>query len=192
MISHLKGTLFSKELGSVILDVGGVGYRVYVSSATFSMLPAEAGSSVALFTHMAVRETSMDLYGFLDRDELSFFEMLIGVSGIGPKSALAILSLAPAPTLVSAIAGNDITYLTKVSGIGKKTAEKIVLELKDKIGSHADTGGELHKDSDVIEVLVSLGYTRDIARDTVKKIAPEFTGTSERVKEALKILADKK
>src|SRR5689334_3135332 len=132
MIGHLTGTVFEKELGAVILDVGGVGYRVHVSNATFAALPAETGSSVSLYTYMAVRETSMELYGFADKEELALFELLINVSGIGPKSGLAILSLANAATLTTAIAKNDVSYLTKVSGIGKKTAEKIILELKDK------------------------------------------------------------
>ncbi len=190
MISHLKGTLFEKDFGVVIIDVGGVGYRVAVSSATFAALPMEHDAPVSLYTYMAVRETSMELYGFADRDELSFFEMLIGVSGIGPKSALAILSLATATTLRTAISGNDVSYLTKVSGIGKKTAEKIILELKDKVGSHASSGPELKEDGDVIEVLVSLGYPRDDARDVLKKIPDSATGTSSRVKEALKILGN--
>jgi Holliday junction DNA helicase RuvA len=192
MISHLTGTVFEKEPGAVILDVAGVGYRVHVSSATFASLPVESGASVSLYTHMAVREDSMDLYGFTDRDELSLFEMLLSVSGIGPKSALAVLSLAGAVTLRTAIAKNDVSYLTKVSGIGKKTAEKIIVELKDKMGSYASAGPELREDADVVEVLVSLGYSRDEAREVVKRLPEDAAGTSSRVKEALKLLAEHK
>lgn len=192
MISHLAGTLFEKEIGAVIVDVGGVGYRVYVSNATFAALPAEAGSPVSLYTYMAVREDSQDLYGFFDRDEMSLFEMLLSVSGIGPKSALAILSLATTTTLRTAIVQNDVGYLTKVSGIGKKTAEKIIVELKDKLGSYVGVGPELREDADVVEVLVSLGYGRDEARGAVKKITGDAVGTSARVKEALKVLSEHK
>lgn len=192
MISHLTGELFEKERGSIILDVGGVGYRVYVSSATFAELPTENGAEISLYTHLAVREDAMDLYGFTDRDELALFELLLSVSGIGPKSALAVLSLAGAATLRTAIAKDDVSYLTKVSGIGKKTAEKIVLELKDKLGSFAGAGPELREDADVVEVLVSLGYARDEARDVVKRLSDDASGTSSRVKEALKLLAEHK
>lgn len=192
MISHLSGNLFAKEPGTVIIDVGGVGYRVHVSNATFAALPVEEGTLVSLYTHLAVREDAMDLYGFSDRDEMTLFEMLLSVSGIGPKSALAILSLATAATLRTAIATNDVSYLTKVSGIGKKTAEKIILELKDKLGSYAGIGPELKEDADVVEVLVSLGYGRDEARGAVKKISNDATGTSARVKEALKVLSENK
>ncbi len=192
MISHLRGTLFEKEIGAVIVDVGGVGYCVHVSNATFATLPVENGAEVSLYTHLAVREDSQDLYGFTDREEMSLFEMLLSVSGIGPKSALAILSLATTATLRTAIAQNDVSYLTKVSGIGKKTAEKIVVELKDKLGSYVGTGGELKGDADVVEVLMSLGYPRDEARNAVQKVTEDAVGTSARVKEALKVLAEHK
>ncbi len=192
MISHLNGTLLEREIGAVLLDVAGVGYRVHVSNATFAALPADAGTPVSLYTYMAVRENAIELYGFAEKSEMSLFELLIGVSGIGPKSGLAILSLANAGTLTTAIAKNDVSYLTKVSGIGKKTAEKIILELKDKIGSHAATGPELKEDADVVEVLMSLGYPRDEARDVVKRLPNDATGTSSRVREALRLLSEKK
>lgn len=193
MIKHLSGTVLKKELGSVIVDVSGVGYCVHVSNATLSDIAPETGSPVSLWTHLAVRETSMELFGFADREELSLFEMLIDVSGIGPRSALAILSLATVETLRTAIGAGDLAYLTKVSGIGKKTAEKIVLELRDKIGNVGATAPELKEDGDVIEVLMSLGYSRDDARDAVRKIptTTEAIGTSARVKEALRILGER-
>lgn len=190
MIRHLSGTLLTKDIGSVIINVGGVGYCVHVSNATLGDIPTETGSPMSLWTHMAVRETSMELFGFTDRDELSLFEMLIDVSGIGPRSALAILSLASVDTLRTAIGSGDLAYLTKVSGIGKKTAEKIVLELRDKIGSVGASAPELKEDGDVVEVLMSLGYSRDDARDVVRKIPVAATGTSSRVKEALRLLGE--
>jgi Holliday junction DNA helicase RuvA len=133
----------------------------------------------------------MELFGFTDREELSLFEMLIEVSGIGPRSALAILSLATVDTLRTAIGANDLTYLTKVSGIGKKTAEKIVLELRDKIGNIGATAPELKDDGDVIEVLMSLGYSRDDARNVMRKVPAAAAGTSARVKEALRLLGER-
>ncbi|MEK7579175.1 MAG: Holliday junction branch migration protein RuvA [Patescibacteria group bacterium] len=188
MISFLSGTLHTKDLGSIILDVNGVGYRVHVSTETFATLPVEVGSPVSLHTHLAVRENSMELFGFATTNELTLFEMLINVPGIGPKSALAVLSLATSTTLRTAIGRGDTTYLTKVSGIGKKTAEKIVVELKDRIGAPDIATPELREDADVIEALVSLGYTQQSARDAVKKIDNAIVGTSERVKEAMKQL----
>ncbi len=188
MISFLSGTMHTKNLGSIILDVNGVGYRVHVSTETFATLPVETGSPVSLHTHLAVRENSMDLFGFSTTDELSLFEMLINVPGIGPKSALAVLSLATTQTLRTAIGRGDTAYLTKVSGIGKKTAEKIVVELKDKIGAPDIATPELREDADVVEALVSLGYSQQGARDAVKKIDPAVSSTSDRVKEALKQL----
>ncbi len=191
MISHLSGIVLKKDIGFIILDVAGVGYKVYVSNATLSDIPAEGSAKVGLYTHLAVRENSMELYGFSDQNEMSLFELLIGVSGIGPKSALAILSLASAETLQTAISRSDTSYLTKVSGIGKKTAEKIVLELRDKVGAVGLSAPELKEDGDVIEVLMSLGYPRDDAREALKGVTPEATGTSARVKEALRVLGSK-
>ncbi len=190
MIRRLSGTIVENTLAHIVLDVAGVGYLVHVSSETARQLSGKTSATV--WTYLAVRETSMDLFGFSDADELGLFELLISVSGIGPRSALAILSLASADLLRRAIAQSDLGYLTKVSGIGKKTAEKIILELKDKIGLSGDVGEELHGDSDVVEVLKSLGYSHNEARDAVKKIPSDVSGTSDRVKEALKVLGGKK
>lgn len=186
MIRHLSGTIIVHDLGHIILDVNGVGYLVYISNETAKTFVGK--KDISVWTHLAVRETSMDLFGFADLDELSLFEMLIGVSGIGPRSALAVLSLASPDLLRRAIAQSDLSYLTKVSGIGKKTAEKIILELKDKIGRSGFEGAELSGDADVLEVLTSLGYSHNEAREAVKSIPAEANGTSERVKEALKKL----
>ncbi len=190
MIRRLSGTIVENSIGHIVLDVAGVGYLVHVSSETARQLSGKTSATV--WTHLAVRETSMDLFGFSDEHELGLFELLISVSGIGPRSALAILSLASADLLRRAIAQSDLGYLTKVSGIGKKTAEKIILELKDKIGLSGDVGEELHGDSDVVEVLKSLGYSHNEARDAVKKISPDVSGTSDRIKEALKVLGGQK
>jgi len=189
MISQLTGTLVEKDLGSITVDVSGVGYGVRVSKETLSRLPAD-GKQVTLFTYLAVRENAMDLYGFSEREERSFFKLLIEVPGIGPKSALAILSLATVETLRKSITSNDTTYLTKVSGIGKKSAEKIVLELKDKLGAVIAGGPDLKGESDAVEALRSLGYSLGEARDALKEVDESVTDTGARVKEALKILGN--
>ncbi|MBX4215519.1 Holliday junction branch migration protein RuvA [Candidatus Parcubacteria bacterium] len=187
MISRLTGALVGTTQRHVVLDVSGVGYKVAVTPDTARALGKEKGP-VTLITHLAVREDALDLYGFLLQDELDLFEMLIGVSGIGPKSALQILSLAGIETLKKAISSEDTSYLTKVSGIGKKTAEKIVLELKDKLGGGTGRHGELREESDAVEALKSLGYSQSEARDALKSVKVE--GTGNRVKEALKVLGN--
>jgi Holliday junction DNA helicase RuvA len=186
MISHIKGTALHLEPGLVIVDVSGVGYSVHVARDTASKM--KIGGEASFWTYMAVRETSQELFGFADRDELAFFEMLLDVPGIGPRSALAVLSLAAPSTLKKAIAEENLSYLTKVSGIGKKTAERIVITLKDKLNKDGGIVGELGDDADVVEVLVSLGYGQSEARKAVQKIDVSKVGASQRVKEALKIL----
>jgi len=136
-----------------------------------------------------VREDILDLYGFLNREELEFFEMLINVSGIGPKGALAILGVASIDTLKKAISTGDIPYLTKISGIGKKTAEKMIIELRDKMGVNK-TGTSLQEELDALEALKSLGYSQNEAREVLKKVSPEMN-TNEKIREALKILSGK-
>jgi Holliday junction DNA helicase RuvA len=133
-----------------------------------------------------VREDAFDLYGFLEPTELEFFEMLISVSGIGPKGALAILGIASIETLRKAIGTGDTSYLTKISGIGRKTAEKIVIELRDKMGEEKG-GTSLQGELDALEALKSLGYSQNEARDALKKVSPD-TDTNTKIREALKIL----
>lgn len=186
MISQITGKISYIEPGLVVVDANGVGYAVNISKDAATS--AKVGDTISFWTHLAVRETSMELFGFANREELSLFEMLNDVPGIGPRSALAILSMATTDTLKKAIAEENVTYLTKVSGIGKKTAEKIVVTLKDKLGKSGDTTGALSEDADVLEVLVSLGYSQSEARKAVQKIDENISGASERTKEALKIL----
>lgn len=176
------------EPGLVVVEANGVGYSVHVARDTAGKV--RIGEQVSLWTYLSVRENAMDLFGFYDRDELAFFEMLLSVPGIGPRSALAVLSLATPEVLKRAIAEENVTYLTKVSGIGKKTAERIVVTLKDRLDGH-DIGASLGGDADVVEVLTSLGYSQHEARKAVQKIDESVTGTSERTKEALKILGGK-
>jgi Holliday junction DNA helicase RuvA len=185
MIGHLEGTVTALRPGFVIISAGGVGYKV---SATKEVLAGVTeGARVTVWTYLAVREQALDLYGFRSEDELHFFELLLTVSGIGPKSALAILDIALVETLRSAIAGGNAGYLTKVSGIGKKTAEKIVVELRDKVG--LAVGGEsLKGDEEALEAMRSLGYSPAEARDALRHVPSHVTGGNDRLREALRLL----
>lgn len=193
MISHLKGTVFHLDLKYVVIDVVGVGYKVFVTTTTLEHLSHETGI-VSIWTYMVVREDAQDLYGFQTREDKEFFELLLTISGIGPKSALAILNAASIETLKEAIYNEDPSYLTKVSGLGKKNAEKIVRELHDKIGDipHIDADGVAIKSTSsesatAIEALIALGFSAEESRDAIKKI-DKTQSTSDQVKQALKLL----
>ncbi len=185
MIGSLKGKILLKTEKFLILETTGVGYKVNVSSDTLSKVK-KTGDEIMLWIHTHVREDVLDLYGFLERQELEFFEMLISVSGIGPKGALTILGITSIETLRKAIGTGDTSYLTKISGIGKKTAEKIVIELRDKI-SEEKSGTSLQGELDALEALKSLGYSQNEAREALKKVFPN-TDTNAKIREALKIL----
>ena len=135
MIAQLKGEIAEITGNTLILLVGGVGYRINTTLETIKKIKESGSPTISIKTHLAVRETSLDLYGFLKASELEFFEMLISISGIGPKSAIGILNVADVETLKIAVSTGESSYLTKVSGIGKKNAEKIILELRDKLGA---------------------------------------------------------
>ena len=187
MIGFLEGTVQAARPTCVILSVGGVGYKVFATKDT--LLSLKPGASASLWTYLAVREGVLDLYGFPSDEEQRFFELLLTVSGIGPKSALAILDIASVETLRSAISTGRAEYLTKVSGIGKKTAEKIVLELKEKVGvGHDATTASLKGDEEALEALKALGYSPNEARDTLRKVPSEFKNANDRLREALKLL----
>lgn len=192
MIGSIKGTIVLKTDKFLIVEAGGVGYKVAVSPDTLSRLALRHSSGqnetedVSFWIHTHVREDSFDLYGFLDYQELEFFQMLIGVSGIGPRSGLAILGIASIETLRKAIGTGDTSYLTKISGIGKKTAERIVIDLRDKMGAE-DKTTSLQGELDALEALKSLGYSQNEARDVLKKVTPDLD-TSSKIREALKIL----
>ena len=191
MIGHLEGSVKAVRAGFAILSAGGVGYKVFATRE--QLLRLKSGEDAALWTHLAVREGILDLYGFSSEEELRLFEMLLTVSGIGPKSALAILDIASVETLRSAIAGGNAGYLTKVSGIGRKTAEKIVLELKDKVGIAAEgSAASLHGEEEALEAMRALGYSQAEARDALRKVPPEIEKASERLREALRLLGSNK
>ena len=175
MIAHLRGTLLAKHPNQAVVETGGVGYDVTISIPTFSDLPSP-GSEVALHIHTHVREDQIALYGFLKPAEKQLFEKLITVSGIGPKLAITILSGMPADEMVGAIRGNDIARLTRIPGIGKKTAERMVLELRDKlppaqIGEAPPTPVMTPIEEDVLSALVNLGYQRPAAERALASAA---------------------
>lgn len=193
MISRISGTIVDTSIKAVIIDVGGVGYNIYVTPDTIATIENGNMPSITLWTHLAVRENSMELFGFPVRDELDFFEMLIDVSGIGPRGALGIIGIGSIDTLKNAIASGNSGYLTKVSGIGRKTAEKIIIELRDKLAArgHSAEKGSLRAESDALEALLSLGYSQQEARSALSEVSGDVNNTSTRVKEALKILGGK-
>ena len=175
MIAHLRGKLLAKHPNQAIVEAGGVGYDVTISVPTFSDLP-QMGSEVALHIHTHVREDIIALYGFLRSAEKKLFEKLITVSGIGPKLAITILSGMAADEMVNAIRGNDIARLTRIPGIGKKTAERMVLELRDKlvvekIGETAVAPALSPVEEDVLSALVNLGYQRAAAEKALASVA---------------------
>jgi Holliday junction DNA helicase RuvA len=172
MIAHLRGKLLAKHPNQAIVEAAGVGYDVTISVPTFSDLPAP-GSEVALHIHTHVREDALALYGFLRPSEKVLFEKLLTVSGIGPKLAITILSGMAADEMVGAIRGNDVARLTRIPGIGKKTAERMVLELRDKLPQSAPTAITAAApvspvQEDVLSALVNLGYQRAAAETALE------------------------
>jgi len=191
MIGKLEGIYAgTTPEGAALIDVSGVGYAVHVSSPTLARI-AGPKKKVSLLIHTTVREDALDLYGFTSSEELVFFKQLMSVAGIGPKSALGILNLSDVAHLKRSIMQGDAAALTRVHGIGKKSAERIVVELRDKVasekGAKAGTGG----DAEVIDALLALGYRVEEARQTLKEIGDEGVGVSERVAAALKYLGSK-
>ena len=174
MIAHLRGKLIARHPNQVIVDAMGVGYDVTISVPTFSELPP-AGGEVSLHIHTHVREDQIALYGFLRPEEKHLFEKLISVSGIGPKLAITILSGMPTDEMTSAIRGNDVARLTKIPGIGRKTAERMVLELRDKLPPVGTD--QVHVvpslsavQEDVLSALMNLGYQRATAEKALSTV----------------------
>ncbi|HVM77332.1 MAG TPA: Holliday junction branch migration protein RuvA [Candidatus Paceibacterota bacterium] len=192
MLYSVEGKLALKSGNFAVVETGGFGIKLYVSGETMKALPAIA-AAVKFFTYLYVREDIFDLYGFATEDELHFFQMLISVSGIGPKSALSILDVAPLKELSAAIKEGRPDLLTRASGIGRKTAERVIVELKGKVES-AKSGLVVEKmevDADLIEALVGLGYRKEEARMALSKIDMKVTGTENRLKAALVVLSKK-
>jgi holliday junction DNA helicase RuvA len=191
MIAYLKGHIVAKTNNYIILETGGVGYQVFAGENFLAEL--KTGDAKELYIHHRVREDASDLYGFKDLEDLNLFELLLSVSGVGPKSALAVLSLANSDDIKEAIIRGDASLLTKVSGIGKKTAERLVLELKTKVMRVSTgtslVGGGSNSLGDELDALMSLGYAMNEAREALNMVEASITSTSGRVKAALKYLA---
>jgi Holliday junction DNA helicase RuvA len=188
MIGYISGSIISVQEKNIIVDTGGIGYKVFVTPTFIQTV--SVGSEVSLWIYTAVREDTLDLFGFESLAIQEIFELLINVSGIGPKSALGILSVADTNSLIHAIKNENVAYLTQVSGIGKKTAEKIVLELKDKVEKlaleyHYEESGHMR---DVIDALLSMGYHERAVRTTLASLETESQTTSEIIRDALKVL----
>jgi Holliday junction DNA helicase RuvA len=172
MIAHLRGRLLSKHPNQAIVEASGVGYEVTISIPTFSALPA-LGSEVSFFIYTHVREDVLALFGFLQPEDKQLFEKLLSVSGIGPKLAITILSGMAADAMVAAIKGNNVAALTRIPGIGKKTAERMVLELRDKLDSFGAPAAIAVSpvEEDVVSALVNLGYHRGLVEKTLGQLA---------------------
>lgn len=199
MIYNVKGILTYAEPSFAVVECGGVGFKCFISMTTLKELPS-VGKEVNLYTHLAVREDAMDLYGFISVNELEAFKLLITVSGVGPKAAMAILSVLPYDILSIAISSGDVRAIQQANGVGKKTAERVVLELKDKMaGVSGDASSVVEgiqsvasstNASEAVEVLVSLGYERSDAATVVGNIDSSLS-VDEIVMKSLKQLAAK-
>lgn len=190
MIGRLSGQLAGKAPPQVLVDVGGVGYEVDVPMSTFFNLPA-LGERVTLLTHFVVREDAQLLYGFLTAPERDAFRLLVKISGVGPRTALSVLSGLSVAELAQAVTAQDSARLVKVPGIGKKTAERLLLELKGKLGADlalpATGAATTEAGNDIVQALVALGYNEREAQAALKALPPDV-GVSEGIKRALKAL----
>lgn len=197
MIQYLEGKISAKEDKSFTLEVGGLGFKIFSHQEVLNKVP-EVGRDIKIWTHLYMHEDArryvVELYGFLNPEELKFFELLIGISGIGPRSALGVLSRAPVKNLKQAIVNEDETFFTKVSGIGAKTAKKLIFELKNKLAKEIAP----EKDSDSgrmgesLEALVGLGYSQRDARRVLQELPKDLKTVESKVKAALKILGKNK
>lgn len=190
MLAFLRGQVVAKRPGSIILENNGLGYLIFIGEKCWEAIASQQQAEFYLYHN--IREDAEDLYGFIDLDELALFELLVSVSGIGPKSALGILSLAESSQVRQAIVMGDESLLTKVSGIGSKTAQRLILELKNKVGSlvTADdlADGQISGGSDDLEALIALGYNQQDARRALSKIDASVSDPAQRLKLALQQL----
>ena len=191
MIYSVTGELMAKGDQYVVVGVNGVSFKIYTSRRIAGSLKATA--PITLFAHLHVREDALELYGFPTKEERDFFEMLISISGVGPKSALSILDVAGLKELSAAIKEGRPDLLTKASGIGRKTAERIIIELRGKVSSSASgtVVAKMESDADLVETLMGLGYRREEAKAALHKVPETVTGLEPRLKEALKLLSRK-
>lgn len=193
MISYLAGKILKQADRYIIVDVNGVGYKIFVSERLLESI-AQAGEDIKLFTYLAIKDNAWELYGFLSLPELEFFELLLSISGIGPKTAMNILSQVSVEDLQEAIVLGEEAIISRGSGIGKKVAARIILELKNKVKKLAkgkDGKSSVAEEIEVIDALVTLGYRVGEVRQAMKNLPPEIDKVEDKVKEALKILGRK-
>lgn len=194
MYYYIKGKFIKSCDNFIVVDAGGIGYKLYTSSPTIDKMP-ESGTDITVYTHLHIKEDAHDLYGFLTNEELTLFLQLLSVSGVGPKAALAILSVASPEKFALAVITNDLKTITKAQGVGPKVAQRIILELKDKLKTESalpENVSEIIADTEnnqaeAVTALVVLGYTSNEAKRAVSRIDPELS-TEEIIKEALKLL----
>lgn len=193
MLYSLTGKLVEAGDNFLVLEIGGIGLKVFTHRRTLSDLPL-IGSNLKIFSYLYIREEGSEIYGFLNPQELGFFELLISVSGVGPKSALSVMDVAELKNLLAAIKEERPDLLTRAAGIGRKIGERIILELKGKV--RLDESGEavkrMESDADLVETLCSLGYRRDEARIALEKAGGSNKKIEDRLRFALKILTGKK
>ena len=186
MISYLKGNIVAQQADSIILDVQGVGYKVFLAKKTLAKLPL-ASQQAEIFCHLCLKEETIELYGFLSQEALRLFEILNNISGIGPKAALALSSLGTIDELRKAIQKKDEAFFAGTKGIGKKKIQKVILELTGKLEEFEGTG-RTEKD-EAITGLMSLGFSSQQARNALGQVPKDITQTEQKIKEALKILS---
>src|SRR3990167_3387528 len=186
MLGSIKGKISHKAVNYIILETSGVGYKVFVTPVLHVSL--KTGQELSLVIHTYVREDQITLYGFEKLAELEFFELLLTVSGVGPKSALGIMSLASIEMIKSAIVSEDPSVFTKVSGIGRKTAERVILELKEKLKDESSSTPVAKEHSDAMDALIALGYTQQQAREVLKTVPKDVVDLQAKIKMALKSL----
>ena len=195
MFAYIKGSLEAKAINYVVVENNGIGYKIYMSAKSLGII-GNIGDTVKVYTHYHVREDDISLYGFISEEDLRMFEILISVSGVGVKSALIMLSDITPSSFALAVINDDVTRLTKVPGVGKKTAQRLILELKDKLKSEDISCGEAEEkceinstvNNDVIVALQVLGYCKKEADAALKKIDTQNLSVEETIKQALKIL----
>lgn len=199
MFYYLEGKLYMPDASTAVIDCGGVGYKLTVSGTTRQQIASKQGQTVRLYTYLSVREDAMELFGFADEQEQAAFEQLIGVSGVGPKAAIAILSALTVERLQQAVLTGDVKIIATAQGVGSKIAARVVLELKDKLakalGVNADDlpavsgGGGAQSVEDALTALMVLGYTRSEATSALKKINTAGKSTEDLIREGLVLLS---
>ncbi len=187
MIGSIKGKISHKSGNYVIVEAGSIGYKVFLPQVI--LLTVKVGQNVEFVTHTYVREDQITLYGFETLAQLEFFELLLTVSGVGPKSGLGIMSLSSLDMIKSAIASGDAAIFKKVSGIGTKTAERVIVELKEKLKDEVGAAPVAKEHTDVLDALVALGYSQQEARSALKAVPSDVSDIQQKIKIALKALS---